>query len=64
MQPTLTHCGYVITGDSIHPMAAKVNAIKHPPEPKNVGQLCAFLGMFTYYYRFLPDVATVLEPLR
>ena len=45
-------------------MAAKVNAIKNPPEPKNVGQLCAFLGMFNYYHRFLPDVATVLEPLR
>ena len=37
--------------------------IKNAPEPKNVSQLRAFLGMLNYYDRFLPDVATVLEPL-
>ena len=63
MQPTVTYCGYVITGDGIQPVAAKVDAIKNAPEPKNVSQLRAFLGMLNYYHRFLPDVATVLEPL-
>lgn len=63
MQPTVTYCGYVITEDGIRPVAAKVNAIKNAPEPKNVSQLRVFLGMLNYYHRFLPDVATVLEPL-
>ena len=63
MQPTVTYCGYVITGDGIQPVAAKVDAIKNAPEPKNVSQVRAFLGMLNYYLRFLPDVATVLEPL-
>ena len=63
MQSSVTYCGYVITGDGIQPMAAKVEAIKNAPEPKDVSQLRAFLGLLNYYHRFLPDVATVLEPL-
>ena len=31
--------------------------------PENVTQLRAFLGMLNYYHCFLPDIATVLEPL-
>ena len=63
MQSSVTYCAYVITGDGIQPMAAKVEAIKNAPEPKDVSQLRAFLGLLNYYHRFLPDVATVLEPL-
>ena len=63
MQPEVTYCGYVISGDGIQPVAAKVDAIKNAPEPKDVSQLRAFLGMLNYYNRFLPDVATILEPL-
>ena len=63
MQSSITYCGYVITGDGIQPMAAKVEAIKNAPEPKDVSQLQAFLRLLNYYHRFLPDVATVLEPL-
>ena len=54
---------YVISGDGIQPVAAKADAIKNAPEPKDVSQLRAFLGMLNYYHRFLPHVATVLEPL-
>ena len=39
------HCGYVITGDGIQPVTAKVEAIKNAPEPKDVSQLHAFLGI-------------------
>ena len=63
MQPEVTYCGYVISGDGIQPVAAKVDAIRNAPEPKDVSQLRAFLGMLNYYHRFLPDVATILEPL-
>ncbi|KAK3726335.1 hypothetical protein QZH41_008960, partial [Actinostola sp. cb2023] len=63
MQPEVIYCGYVINGDGIKPVSDKVEAIKHAPEPKDIGQLRAFLGMLNYYHRFLPDVSTVLEPL-
>ena len=63
MVPEVTYCGYVINGSSIQPVAAEVEAIKNAPAPENVTQLRAFLGKLNYYHRFLPDVATVLEPL-
>lgn len=63
MVPEVTYCGYVINGSAIKPVAAKVEVIQDAPAPKNVSQLRAFLGMLNYYHRFLPDIATVLEPL-
>ena len=62
MQPEVTYCGYVISGGGIQPVVAKVDVMKNAPEPKDVSQLRAFLGMLNYYHRFLPDVATILEP--
>ena len=63
MVPEVTYCGYVINGRAIKPVEAKVDAIQNAPVPENVTQLRAFLGMLNYYHRFLPDIATVLEPL-
>ena len=63
MQPEVTYCVYVISGDGIQPVVAKVDAIKNAPEPKDVNQVWAFLGMLNYYHRFLHDAATILEPL-
>ena len=63
MVPEVTYCGYVINGRGIKLVEAKVDAIQNAPVPENVTQLRAFLGMLNYYHRFLPDIATVLEPL-
>jgi len=63
MVPDVTYCGYEINGRGIKPVEAKVEAIQNAPVPENVTQLRAFLGMLNYYHRFLPDIATVLEPL-
>ena len=38
MQPEVTHCGYVISGDGIQPVVVKIDAIKNAPEPKDVSQ--------------------------
>ena len=41
--------------------ADKINAI-HPPE--NPGELRSLLGMTNYCAKFIPDYATLTEPLR
>ena len=63
MQSEVVYCGYVINGKGIKPVAYKVTTISNAPEAMEVGQLRAFLGMLNYYHKFLPDVATLLEPL-
>lgn len=41
----------------------KVSDISKIPNPKNVKELQAFLGVVNFYRRFLPNVSTVLHPL-
>ncbi|KAM3961452.1 LOW QUALITY PROTEIN: uncharacterized protein ACR2FA_004568 [Aphomia sociella] len=55
--------GYVIDADGIHPAPSKVDAIMNTPEPKNIQELQAFLGLYNFYERFIPHKATTLEPL-
>lgn len=40
-----------------------MESILNTPEPKNVQQLQAFLGLYNFYERFVPHKATILEPL-
>lgn len=55
--------GFVIDAAGIHPAPGKVESITKTPEPKNVQQLQAFLGLYNFYERFIPHKATILEPL-
>ena len=61
--PSVTYLGYCIDKDGIHPTMEKVKAIKEAPQPQNVTQLKAYLGLLSYYNRFLPHLPTVLAPL-
>ena len=38
MQPEVAYCGYVISDKGIQPVAAKADAIKNAPRPKDVSQ--------------------------
>ena len=63
MQPEIDFLGYHIDADGQHPMDEKIHAIKEAPTPKNVSELCAFLGLVNYYSKFLPNLSTTLRPL-
>ena len=45
----------------LHPLQEK--AVKEAPSPKNVSELKSYLGLLTYYSKFLPSMADVLAPL-
>ena len=62
MLPSLEYLGHVISKDGIQPTETKKRAIVDAPTPKNVTELRSFLGMLTYYSKFLPKLATVLSP--
>ena len=63
-QSELTFFGLVFNKDGILPDPDKVKAIQHISVPTNVAQLRSFLGMTNYSAQFIPDYATLVDPLR
>ena len=59
----LTFLGHHIDKDGIRPTTDKVVAIQNMIVPKSQTELKRFLGMVNYYHRFVPNMATVLQPL-
>ena len=61
--PSIEYIGYVIDEKGLHPTQEKVRAVQDAPRPTNVTELKSYLGLLTYYYRFLRNLSTVLAPL-
>ena len=61
--PSVSYLGHKIDGEGLHSLPDKVQAIQEAPSPTNVQELKAYLGLLTYYTRFLPNMSTVLSPL-
>lgn len=62
-QERIRYLGHEVDQNGLHPTADRVATIKQAPKPGNVTQLKAFLGLVNFYSKFLPNLATVLEPL-
>lgn len=56
--------GHKLTAEGIRPDEDKLSAIKMFREPKTMEETRSFLGLVNYVGKFLPDLATVTEPLR
>ena len=52
-----------MTSKSVKPVPAKVEAIEKMKTPENLRDIQCFLGMLGYYKRFVPEFATLAEPL-
>ena len=63
MASSVSYLGYQIDKEGLHPLESKLEAIKQAPQPRNVTELKSFLGLLTYYGKFLPHLPTVLAPL-
>ena len=63
MVDSVEYLGYKLDARGIHPVADKVKAVQEAPEPKDISQLKSYIGLLTYYARFLPNLATILAPL-
>ena len=60
---SVEYLGHLISAEGLTPTEEKVKAVKDAPAPQNVSQLRSFLGMISYYSKFLPNLATQLAPL-
>ena len=59
----VTYLRHKIDSEGLQPLPDKVEAVQKARPPTNVQQLRAYLGLLTYYSRFLPNISSVLSPL-
>jgi len=59
----IEYLGHVVTGKGVWPNKKNIESIENFPEPKNVRQLQGYLGLSTYYRRFVRNYADIAHPL-
>ncbi|XP_059058843.1 uncharacterized protein K02A2.6-like [Achroia grisella] len=60
---SINYLGHIIDEDGLHKNKDKVKAIMKTERPKNVNELRTFLGMANYYNKFIPNLASITNPL-
>ena len=63
MVPAVQYLGHKIDAEGLHPAPDKLKAMRNAPTPQNSTERKAYLGLLTYYSKFLPNMATTLTPL-
>ena len=58
-QKAITYCGHHKRNNT----QEKVNAVINASRPENIRQIRSFSGLVNYYHKFLPNLATTLNPL-
>ena len=60
---SVTFLGHVVSADGIAPGPDKVTSLQKMPNPTNLAELRAFLGLATYLSKFIPNLAATTKPL-
>jgi len=55
--------GYVVGKDGIKTDQKKIEKVKQFPKPKTITELNGFLGLASYYRRFIKNFSTIAKPL-
>ncbi|GBG75013.1 hypothetical protein CBR_g19527 [Chara braunii] len=59
----ISFLGYVVTHGGLRPDSRKVAAVREAPAPTSLTQVRAFLGLASYYRRFIKGFATIARAL-
>ncbi|KAG1471608.1 hypothetical protein G6F57_011319 [Rhizopus arrhizus] len=59
----LKFLGYIVTKEGIQTDPSKIEKIQNYPVPKTLTQIRGFLGLATYYRRFIKNFAAIARPL-
>ncbi|GBG84566.1 hypothetical protein CBR_g38848 [Chara braunii] len=59
----ISFLGYVVTRGGLWPDSRKVAAVREAPVPTSLTQVRAFLGLASYYRRFIKGFAAIARPL-
>lgn len=60
----INYLGHVISFNKIQKCPTKVQAVARMPRPRNADEVRRFLGLVTYYAKFIPDFSTRSYALR
>ena len=60
---TVIYLGHKISQNKIQPNPAKISAIADLKQPSSVTQLKGFMGMVSYYRRYVPGLSRIAAPL-
>ena len=55
--------GHVVDSAGVHPDPEKVRAVKDFPTPTDVKSIQSFVGLCSYYRKFIPNFAEIARPL-
>ena len=55
--------GHIVSAKGIHPNPVKVQAVQNFPTPSSLSDVRAFVGMASYYRRYVRDFADIAAPL-
>lgn len=62
-QPTILFLGFEVSREGIRPGKQKTEAVKCFPEPKNVHNVRQFLGLASFFRRFIQNFAGISRPM-
>ncbi|KAL4098951.1 hypothetical protein QTP88_023458 [Uroleucon formosanum] len=63
LKNSIEYLGHKIVEHCLHILTKHINAIKSALVPENKTMLKSFLGLVTYYIKFVPRAADILKPL-
>ena len=57
------YLGHKVDAKGLHPLPSKIRAVKDASKPRNVSKRRAFLGLLSYYHKFIPNLSILVHPL-
>lgn len=63
LRKEVLYLGHTITSEGLKPNDDKIEAILKYPLPKTVTEIKSFLGLISYYRKFIKDLAKITRPM-